>query len=66
MSMALTEDREYKINLDKPRGVRSMSVNNITANVTLGIQLIGISKMSISMFVIWIVDIVFKVYPRVI
>ena len=32
----LTEDREYKINLDKPRGVRSMSVNNITANVTLG------------------------------
>ena len=32
----LTEDREYKINLEKPRGVKSMSVNNITANVTLG------------------------------
>ena len=32
----LKEDREYKLELTKPRGVRSMSVNNVTANITLG------------------------------
>ena len=32
----LKEDREYKLELTKPSGVRSMSVNNVTANITLG------------------------------
>ena len=32
----LKEDREYKLDLTKPRGVRSMSINNVTANITLG------------------------------
>ncbi len=32
----LKEDREYKLELDKPKGVKSMSVNNVTANITLG------------------------------
>ena len=32
----LKEDREYKLELDKPKGVKSMSVNNVTAQITLG------------------------------
>lgn len=31
----LKENREYKMELNKPVGVRSMSVNNVTVNVTL-------------------------------
>ena len=33
----LREDKEYKLDLTKPKGVRSMSVNNITLNFTLGV-----------------------------
>lgn len=32
----LKEDREYKLELDKPKGVKSMSINNVTAQITLG------------------------------
>ena len=32
----LKEDREYKLELDKPKGVKSMSVNNVKVNITLG------------------------------
>lgn len=32
----LREDREYKLDLTKPKGVRSMSLNNITLKFTLG------------------------------
>ena len=32
----LQEDKEYKLDLTKPKGVRSMSVNNITLGFTLG------------------------------
>lgn len=32
----LKEDREYKLDLTKPKGVRSMSLNNITLRFTLG------------------------------
>lgn len=32
----LKEDREYKLELDKPKGVKSMSINNVTASITLG------------------------------
>lgn len=32
----LKEDREYKLELTKPRGIRSMSVNNVIAKITLG------------------------------
>ena len=32
----LKEDREYKLELEKPKGVKSMSINNVTAEITLG------------------------------
>lgn len=32
----LKEDREYKLDLTKPKGIRSMSVNNLTLKFTLG------------------------------
>lgn len=32
----LKSDKEYKVNLSKPKGVKSMSINNITASITLG------------------------------
>ena len=32
----LKDDREYKLELSKPRGVRSMSVNNVTVDISLG------------------------------
>ncbi len=32
----LKEDREYKLDLNKPKGIRSMSVNNVTLKFTLG------------------------------
>lgn len=32
----LKDDREYKLELEKPKGVKSMSVNNVTAQITLG------------------------------
>ena len=32
----LKENREYKLDLKKPKGVRSMSVNNVTVEVSLG------------------------------
>lgn len=32
----LKDDREYKLELDKPKGVKSMSINNVTVGVTLG------------------------------
>ena len=33
----LKENREYKLELEKPKGIKSMSVNNVTAQITLGI-----------------------------
>ncbi len=33
----LQENKEYKLDLDKPQGVRAMSVNNITLKFTLGV-----------------------------
>ena len=33
----LKEDKEYKLDLTKPKGVRSMSINNITLKFTLGV-----------------------------
>ena len=32
----LKENREYKLELNKPKGVKSMSVNNVTVGITLG------------------------------
>ena len=32
----LKEDREYKLELEKPKGIKSMSVNNVTAQIALG------------------------------
>lgn len=32
----LKDDREYKLELEKPKGIKSMSVNNVTAQITLG------------------------------
>lgn len=32
----LKEDREYKLELNKPKGIKSMSINNITVGLTLG------------------------------
>lgn len=32
----LKEDRKYKLELEKPVGVKSMSVNNVTVDITLG------------------------------
>lgn len=32
----LKEDREYKLELDKPKGVKSMSINNVTVGIILG------------------------------
>lgn len=32
----LKEDREYKLELEKPKGVKSMSINNVTVGITLG------------------------------
>ena len=32
----LKDDKDYKMNLTKPKGVRSMAVNNVTLNFTLG------------------------------
>ena len=32
----LKENREYKLELEKPKGIKSMSVNNVTAQITLG------------------------------
>lgn len=32
----LKEDREYKLELEKPKGVKSMSVNNVTVGISLG------------------------------
>ena len=32
----LKEDREYKLELKKPKGIRSMSLNNVTVDLTLG------------------------------
>lgn len=32
----LKDDREYKLELDKPKGVKSMSINNVTVGITLG------------------------------
>ena len=34
----LKENREYKLELEKPKGVKSMSVNNVTAQVSLGVS----------------------------
>ena len=31
----LSENKEYKLELEKPVGIKSMSVNNITVNITL-------------------------------
>lgn len=33
----LQENKEYKLDLEKPKGVRAMSVNNITLGFTLGV-----------------------------
>ena len=62
----LKEDREYKLELDKPKGVKSMSVNNVTANITLGLLLIKTLIMLILMFIIWMIDIVYKGYRKMI
>ena len=32
----LKTDKEYKVDLIKPKGVKSMSLNNVTASITLG------------------------------
>ena len=32
----LSEDKEYKLDLTKPQGVRSMSISNVTVGITLG------------------------------
>ena len=32
----LKEDREYKLELNEPKGIKSMSVNNITVGISLG------------------------------
>lgn len=32
----LKTDKEYKVELIKPKGVKSMSINNVTASITLG------------------------------
>ena len=32
----LKDDREYKLELDKPKGVKSMSINNVTVGISLG------------------------------
>lgn len=32
----LKENREYKLELEKPKGIKSMSVNNVTVGITLG------------------------------
>lgn len=34
----LKEDKEFKVELTKPKGVKSMSLNNITAVLTLGVS----------------------------
>ncbi len=34
---ALKENREYKLELEKPKGIKSMSVNNVTVQITLGV-----------------------------
>ncbi len=34
----LKEDKEYKLDLTKPKGVRTMSVNNVTLKFTLGVS----------------------------
>ena len=33
---SLKENREYKLELEKPKGIKSMSVNNVTVGITLG------------------------------
>ena len=33
----LKENREYKLELEKPKGIKSMSVNNVTVQITLGV-----------------------------
>ena len=33
----LKENREYKLELEEPKGVKSMSVNNVTVQITLGV-----------------------------
>ena len=33
----LKEKREYKLELEEPKGVKSMSVNNVTVQITLGV-----------------------------
>ena len=33
----LKENREYKLELDKPKGIKSMSVNNVTVQISLGV-----------------------------
>ncbi len=32
----LKQNREYKLDLEKPKGIKSMSVNNVTVGITLG------------------------------
>lgn len=34
----LKDDKEFKVELNKPKGVKSMSLNNITASLTLGVS----------------------------
>ena len=33
----MKENREYKLELDKPKGIKSMSVNNVTVQISLGV-----------------------------
>ena len=33
----LKQNREYKLQLEKPKGIKSMSVNNVTVQITLGV-----------------------------
>ena len=33
----LKENREYKLELNKPKGIKSMSVNNVTVQISLGV-----------------------------
>ena len=33
----LKENREYKLELEKPKGIKSMSINNVTVGITLGV-----------------------------
>lgn len=35
----LKENREYKLELEEPKGVKSMSVNNVTVQITLGVAI---------------------------